>query len=173
MTEPGGLGEPRIGDSEREQTIRALGDHFSCGRIDMHEYEERVTRAMQARTPSDLTVLFADLPGPHPLLASPVTGPAGAIPPYPAQTYRPVYGPVGYSDKSKLAAGLLQILLPFGVGRLYTGHTAIGIIQLLLFWLGMLPCFAGTGIAMIWCLIDGIVILAGNSTDAQGRLLRS
>ena len=41
----------------------------------------------------------------------------------------PVTG-IPYSDKSKLVAGLLQILLPFGIGRFYIGDTKIGVIQL-------------------------------------------
>ena len=42
----------------------------------------------------------------------------------------PVTG-IPYSDKSKIIAGLLQILLPFGIGRFYIGDTKIGVIQLI------------------------------------------
>ncbi|MFB6890575.1 TM2 domain-containing protein [Kitasatospora sp. NPDC056327] len=68
------------------------------------------------------------------------------------------------SDKSKVVAGVLQILLGgLGVGRFYTGHIGMGIAQLL-------TC-GGFG---IWALIDGILFLTSNDrTDAQGRLLRS
>src|SRR3954453_13832902 len=38
---------------------------------------------------------------------------------------------IPYSDKSKVVAGLLQILLPFGVGRFYIGDTGIGVAQLI------------------------------------------
>lgn len=74
---------------------------------------------------------------------------------------------IPYSDKQKLVAGLLQILLGgFGVGRFYTGHTGIAVAQLCL---TLFVC--GTG--AIWALIDGIMILAGdNVTDANGRPLR-
>ncbi|MFM9615192.1 TM2 domain-containing protein [Streptomyces niveiscabiei] len=75
------------------------------------------------------------------------------------------YDPQGrpYSDKSKLAAGLLQIFLGgFGVGRFYVGNVGIGIAQLL-------TC-GGFG---IWALIDGIIFLVSNGrTDKQGRVLR-
>jgi hypothetical protein len=75
------------------------------------------------------------------------------------------YDPYGrpYSEKSKVTAGVLQLLLGgFGVGRFYTGHTGIA--------LGQLFTCGGCG---IWALIDGIMLLAGNSqTDAQGRVLR-
>ncbi|SEO42238.1 TM2 domain-containing protein [Actinacidiphila rubida] len=75
------------------------------------------------------------------------------------------YDPYGrpYSEKSKVTAGVLQLLLgSLGVGRFYTGHTGIA--------LGQLFTCGGCG---IWALIDGIILLAGNDqTDAQGRVLR-
>src|SRR4030095_13602699 len=73
-------------------------------------------------------------------------------------------GPI--SDKSKLVAGLLQILLgAFGAGRFYTGHTGIAIGQIAATWL---TC----GLGGLWPLIDGILILVKGGTDAQGRILR-
>ena len=75
------------------------------------------------------------------------------------------YDPFGrpYSDKSKVAAGLFQLFLgAFGVGRFYTGHVGIGLIQLF-------TC-GGFG---IWALIDAIMMLASNNfLDKQGRPLR-
>lgn len=66
------------------------------------------------------------------------------------------------SDKNRVVAGILQILLP-GVGRMYLGYAAIGVLQFLL-W----PCFAG----WLWSLIDGIMILSGNmNLDGYGRRL--
>lgn len=52
----------RIGDSEREQAVTALGDHFAAGRLTHEEFEERTTAAWSARTAGDLEPLFADLP---------------------------------------------------------------------------------------------------------------
>lgn len=49
-----------------------------------------------------------------------------------------------------------------GVHRFYTGHTAIGIIQLL--------TLGGCG---IWALIDFILIAAGSYKDAQGNLIKN
>ena len=62
-----------------------------------------------------------------------------------------------------MVAGLLQLLLPFGIGRLYSGHIGIGVAQL------VLSLF---GIGVLWAFIDGIVILAGRPTDGHGRPLR-
>ncbi|WP_305091572.1 TM2 domain-containing protein [Prescottella sp. R16] len=71
-----------------------------------------------------------------------------------------------YSDKTKVAAGLLQIFLgAFGAGRFYTGHTGVAIAQILVTWL---TC----GLGAVWPVIDGIVMLAGTVRDAQGRKLR-
>lgn len=94
--------------------------------------------------------------------------------PYPGAPYGPPGAPYGvhpvtgvpYSDKSKLAAGLLQILLPFGIGRFYIGDTTTGVLQLVV---TLLTC----GLGGLWPFIDGIVILAtDNVSDAQGRPLR-
>jgi TM2 domain-containing membrane protein YozV len=77
------------------------------------------------------------------------------------------YSPApGVSDKSKVVAGILQILLGgFGAGRFYTGHTGLAIGMIAATWL---TC----GIGGLWPLIDGILILVKGGTDAQGRPLR-
>jgi hypothetical protein len=165
----------RIGNADREQAVKALGDHFAQGRLEPDEFEERMTAAYAARTAQDLDRLFHDLPRPAPpqAIASPATAgfPATTVYPAapaghdPAAPYgrEPVTGQP-YSDRSKIAAGLLQMFLPIGVGRLYTGHIGIGIAQLLL------AVFFGIGV--VWAFIDGIVILAGRPTDSRGRPLR-
>jgi TM2 domain-containing membrane protein YozV len=73
---------------------------------------------------------------------------------------------IPYSDKNKIVAGLLQIFLPFGIGRFYIGDTKMGVIQLVV---TLLTC----GIGGIWCLVDGIIMLATDSKDANGYMLRS
>ncbi len=76
----------------------------------------------------------------------------------------PFIGAFG-SDKSKLVAGLLQVLIPLGIGRMYMGHTGVGVAQLLL---TLFTC----GLASVWPFIDGIVILAGNPRDGYGRPMK-
>jgi TM2 domain-containing membrane protein YozV len=71
-----------------------------------------------------------------------------------------------YSDKSKLVAGLLQILIPLGIGRMYIGDVRTGVIQLVV---TLVTC----GIGALWPFIDGILMLVNDSKDAQGRILRS
>ena len=53
----------RIGNAERDRAADLLGEHFRAGRLDVTEYDERITAAYQAKTDADLAPLFADLPG--------------------------------------------------------------------------------------------------------------
>jgi drug/metabolite transporter (DMT)-like permease len=142
-------------------------------------------------------------PGPP---APPVSGTPATAPlptPYaPPPAAYPAYGPAvsgagthGYdpatgqpmSDKSKIVAGLLQIVPGFlftlgGIGRLYTGNTSLGVAQLVAsvvgwsaFWCGFVlgfPFGLWFGI-WVWFIVDGILLMAGRSVDGQGRLLRS
>ena len=98
----------------------------------------------------------------------PPPGPYGyGYPPNPAAPYgiHPVTG-MPYSDKSKVVAGVLQLVVPLGIGRFYMGDTNIGIAQLLV---TLVTC----GIGALWPFIDGILILVNDTaTDAQGRPLR-
>jgi TM2 domain-containing membrane protein YozV len=123
---------------------------------------------------------------PQPYSQYPVSGAPQPYSPYPSGYVVPTgYGPQ-YSDKSKLAAGLLQLLLGFflglgGVGRLYAGNTSLGIVQIVAsvvgwvsFWCGfflILPFLVFFGV-WLWFVIDGIIMLAGQPTDGQGRPLR-
>src|SRR5260370_35412693 len=52
----------RVSDAERQAVADRLAEHFSSGRLDQAEFDERVGRAMGAKTQADLTGLFADLP---------------------------------------------------------------------------------------------------------------
>ena len=69
--------------------------------------------------------------------------------------------PMQGEGKDWLTALLLCFFLGvFGVHRFYTGHTAIGVVQLL--------TLGGCG---IWALIDFIIIIVGSFKDAKGNLL--
>ena len=104
-----------------------------------------------------------------------------APPPPPAPTQRPIVAPPSRSmdrspvfasypqtygtiksDKSRVLAGVLQLLLP-GIGRIYLGYAAFGVLQLI---------FTLCGVGAIWSFIDGIYILAGGvRMDGYGRQL--
>ncbi|WP_396916098.1 NINE protein [Mycolicibacterium sp.] len=107
--------------------------------------------------------------------------PPGGYPPPGGGYYQPMYvdpsAPYGrhpltgepYSDKSKTVAGLLQLLGLFGfvgIGRIYLGETGLGIAQLLV---GFVTCGIG---ALIWGVIDAILILTDKVRDPYGRPLR-
>ncbi|GAA5125311.1 DUF1707 domain-containing protein [Pseudonocardia adelaidensis] len=156
----------RIGHAEREAAVRELGEHYAAGRLDAAEYEERTSAAYAARTAEDLEPIFADLPREQPTVAlrapaATVAVPAGHDPDAPYGR-DPVTGRP-YSDRIKVIAALLQLFLPFGTGRFYTGHTGIAIAQLVL---------VAFGVGVVWSFIDGIVLLAGDPTDPEGRPLR-
>ena len=118
-------------------------------------------------------------PPPPPPSGDPAPPPYSQAPPPQPQAPQPGYAynaaaPYGvhpvtglpYSDKSKLIAGLLNILLPFGIGRFYMGDTKTGVWQLIV---AIVTC----GVGSLWSFIDGIIILATDSKDPQGRPLRS
>jgi hypothetical protein len=63
--------EMRIGDTEREAAVSALGEHYLAGRLSKEEYDERTGVAWTARTASELRPLFADLPATRPQAAAP------------------------------------------------------------------------------------------------------
>jgi TM2 domain-containing membrane protein YozV len=74
-----------------------------------------------------------------------------------------------YSDKSKVIAGLLQLIGLFGLvgfGRIYLGQTGLGVAQLIV---GLVTCGLG---AVVWGIIDAILILTDKVRDPQGRPLR-
>ena len=51
----------RVSDAEREAVAGRLAEHFAAGRLDQAEFDDRVGRAMSAKTRGDLSGLFADL----------------------------------------------------------------------------------------------------------------
>ncbi len=52
----------RVSDAERQAVSDRLAEHFADGRLDQAEFDERVGRAMGAKTRADLHGLFDDLP---------------------------------------------------------------------------------------------------------------
>ena len=74
-----------------------------------------------------------------------------------------------FSEKSKVVAGLLQLLGLLGlvgIGRIYLGYTGLGVAQLVV---GLITCGIG---AVIWGIIDAVLILTDKVRDPEGRPLR-
>jgi hypothetical protein len=112
--------EPRIGDSEREAAVNALGEHYAAGRLTKEEFDERADAAWAARTRSGLWPLFDDLP--HPVSPPPVPPPAP----------QPVVGPGRTRTGWGVGARILPLLV---VVVILMALTHLPVFLLLLVWL--------------------------------------
>lgn len=100
--------------------------------------------------------------------------PQGQQPMYNPPRYQPQAGidpPPGYSQKSRVAAGILGMLLgAYGMHSFYLGNTSRGLMQLLI---SILTCGVGAIIMQIWGVVDGIKLLDRRiNTDANGVFLK-
>jgi hypothetical protein len=81
-----------------------------------------------------------------------------------------------YSDKSKIIAAILQLVVGFGVGRFYIGHQQIAIAQLVACIAGFVLAFFTCGLSafvFLWTFVDGIILLVSQDVrDANGLPLR-
>lgn len=108
----------------------------------------------------------------------PAMGPAAPAPAYqpygsdPASFSGPRYPmplagrgyPAIKSDRSRVAGGVLNLLIP-GIGRMYLGYAAIGVLQLV-------ATICSFGVLWLWPFVDGILILSGAvKVDGYGRTL--
>jgi len=103
-------------------------------------------------------------PAAYPGAASPGPAPGAPPPADPPAAYPPVSAPTpaGTSEKSFIATWLLSWLVGvLGADRFYLGKVGTGIVKLL--------TLGGLG---VWWLVDLIITLTGNATDAQGRKVR-
>ncbi|HEV8527396.1 MAG TPA: DUF1707 domain-containing protein [Actinomycetes bacterium] len=79
-----GRDEMRAGDQDRQAVADRLKVALDEGRLDLHEYDERLQKTYAAKTFGDLNGLLDDLPGTAPPQQSRVA-PYQAAPPAPAQ----------------------------------------------------------------------------------------
>jgi hypothetical protein len=77
--------EVRVSDAERTEVADKLSKHYGDGRLDQAEFNERMERAMSAKTRGDFAGLFSDLPD--------LNEPGGAVPapPHPQTSRSPMY----------------------------------------------------------------------------------
>lgn len=192
----------RIGNEEREEAANALAEHFSHGRLDGDEYEERIGLVWNGKTTADLAPVFADLPEPRPAVLRPPPPPADLTLAYgpPAGLPAPFTGGTTYGAPGLPGRGPREPAVhpsmqpaPFGrepaTGLPYSDKSKVtaGILQLFLGAVGAGRFYTGHteiavaqlivtivtfGMGAVWGFADGIVLLASRNTDPQGRPLR-
>jgi hypothetical protein len=123
----------RVSDAERADVADRLSKHYSDGRLDQAEFNERLDRAMKARTQSDLAGLFADLPA--------AEGPGKAV-------RQPAADPPNRRPRHRVI-GLVLIIVIAAV----IGHALAGWFIPLFFW------HALTGSFITWLLIGACIFL--------------
>lgn len=65
MTTQGGASfdpDMRAGDADRERLVEQLREHHAAGRLTLEEFDERMTKAYEAKTYGELRTLTRDLP---------------------------------------------------------------------------------------------------------------
>lgn len=116
---------------------------------------------------------FAAPPPPPSPTARPAPPIQAPTPNFPPQEFQPLASQAAYyptfgglrSDRSRTAAGILQLFIP-GVGRMYLGYLAYGVLQLVL-------TICTCGFLYLWSFIDGVIILTGGvKLDGYGRQLQ-
>ena len=70
----------KASDSDRDAVVSDLSVHFQAGRLTAGEFDERMGRALAARTWGELRELLADLPAAQPGFRAPVTESVSARP---------------------------------------------------------------------------------------------
>jgi hypothetical protein len=110
----------RVSDAERAEVVDRLSGHFSDGRLDQAEFDERVSRAMTAKTVGDFQGLFDDLPGDNLNgLSAGGTQAPGTPPPatgYTARRRGPLRGPV----RTMLLVALVLVVASMTVHALFS-----------------------------------------------------
>jgi hypothetical protein len=131
----------RVSHAERTEVADRLSRHYGDGRLDEEEFNERLDRAMKAKTRADLNGLFDDLPGDEPPRPS-------ATPAAPAMV-RP---PRRHSPLARIA-----FLAFVAIVAIMVGQALAGPLFAFPFHAGMWPW--GWGFHIPWLLIGLVVFL--------------
>jgi hypothetical protein len=111
MTENYSPAEMRASDSDRDAVVSDLSEHFEAGRLTAGEFDERMGRALAARTWGELRDLLADLPSARPATQVPVAGSFGAQP---------------WQPPRHLAPPLIVVLAGIGITAAVASHVSHG-----------------------------------------------
>jgi hypothetical protein len=137
--------EMRAGDGDRETVAARLKSALDDGRLDLHEYDERLQRTYAAKTFGELDPLLADLPGTVPPSHSQVQ--TAAAPAAPGQQAAEKRG--GPSWVGPYGGVILVSVLIWAISSFASGH-------LLYFW-------------PVWMLIPLILGIAGQRSGRQSK----
>jgi len=107
----------RLSDADRDRAAAELSEHFEAGRLTADEFDERLGRALQARSAADLAPLFADLPRKQPPMTAPASGQAASGPVAPA-TF----------SCARVPVVPIAILAVVALGALFSGHPGLFIL---------------------------------------------
>ena len=157
--------EPRIGDADRDQAVGFLQEHMAQGRIDTSEFDDRIARALNAKTASELTVLFDDLPEPRP---PSVTDAGYQAPPWQQAAQRSFEIPPW--QRTPAASPEIAHHLPPAVPRRSKADTVLAVAAAASWPAVILFCFA-TSWNNWWLIFIPIFIssIAGNMRQRRGR----
>lgn len=142
--------ELRIGDTERTEAERLLGEHLRVGRLTAEEFGERANVAASARTRRELSMLFEDLPAPHPTFKLPAP-----LQYQPQVTPMPLAAPP--SRQSEYAAHTVVKVLAVLIGVPVAGLTLLAGGGFTLALVDRLPAT----LAMLAAACIGVLVLAG------------
>jgi hypothetical protein len=142
--------ELRAANRDRQAVVDRLQGAFVEGRLQLHEYDERVALAYQAVTYADLTALFADLPDDNPIAPPAV--------PDSAKAAKPAKSPVQHP-------GLIRDL-PLALQILWTIWISVVLINVAV-WTILEVSQGSEDFWPIWLLVPGAVLL-GVTFGVQG-----
>jgi Domain of unknown function (DUF1707) len=122
----------RVSNTDRTEVADRLSKHYGDGRLDEDEFNERLDRAMKAKTQADLHGLFADLPDAPPAMSRPEE-PMAVVP---QRRRRPLFGRVVFIILAVVVVSSLwhAVMHPFwgmAMGGLYIPWLLIGVIAFL------------------------------------------
>jgi hypothetical protein len=107
----------RVSDTERDQAVAELTEHYQAGRLTLEEFDDRSSQALQAKTGSDLGTLFTDLP-------------KGAAPSVLAQAGRTVADvPAGLGQWHAGGRFTARMIIGFVIAMIILGNVAGGLGQ--------------------------------------------
>lgn len=131
----------RASDSDREVVVSALREAYTAGRLDLDEFDQRMTDAYASKTWGDLRLLTADLPS-QPILGGDLPGrvsPAALSEP-PPQLELPSHPPRSTVTPTRRKSPI-PILIPVAVWTvlaLHAGGSGTGFVVLSMVLLAVL-----------------------------------